>query len=242
MNSSGPRYTPPMAWGGTLVSFGAPAIVFFVTTRLAIPSVSRQLGLPPVVWFLAFGAIYVLVPLLVIAVLRLRAEALEDVAVWRERLRFRELSATDWQWVAAAVTLSAMASFLVVLLLRFAGASEMVPSFLANSGDQALTPRNLALAWICFGAFSVAVQEILWRGVYLPRQNQAFGERAWMVNAVGWGLFLLPVGWAASLILLPTIAAVPFTATRRRSASVGVAVHAGAWLAAGVLLGIFQKT
>lgn len=230
-----------MQWGGTLVSFGAPAIVLFVTTRVAIPSVSRQLGLPPLVWFLAFGAFYVLVPLLVIALLRLRAESLEEVAVWRERLRFRPLNAADWKWVAGAIALSAVSSLLLVSLLRLAGVREIVPSFLANSGEQALVPRDLAIAWGCFGALSVAAQEILWRGVYLPRQEQVLGERAWMANAAGWGLFLLPLGWPLLLIVLPVILAVPLTAKRRQNASVGVAVHAGALFAALVLSWLFLQ-
>lgn len=217
-----------MSWAGTLVSFGAPAIVLFVTTRIAIPSVSRQLGLPPVVWFLTFGAFYVLAPLLVIALLRLRAESLEDVAVWGERLRFRALNAKDWQWVSGAVALSAMASFLVVWLLRFAGASAIEPSYLANSGDQALSPRDLAVAWICFGAFSVTAQELLWRGVYLPRQEQAFGERAWMANAAGWGLFHLALGWPLLAVLAPALIAVPLVAQRRKNALAAAIVHASA--------------
>jgi hypothetical protein len=227
-----------MSWGGTLVSFGAPAIVLFVTTRVAIPSVSRQLGLPPIVWFLAFGALYVLVPLLVIALLRLRAEALEEVAVWRERLRFRALRATDWKWIFGSVALSGSATMLAVSLLRFAGVGEIVPGFLANSGEHALAPRDLAMSWLCFCALSVAAQEILWRGVYLPRQEQAFGERAWMANAAGWGLFHLALGWTLFAALLPMLIAVPFVAQRRENALAAAIVHASALTLALLQLGL----
>jgi hypothetical protein len=223
-----------MGWGGTLVSFGAPAIVLLVTTRIAIPSVSQQLGLPPVLWFIAFGVVYVLAPLLVIALLRLRAESLEDVAVRRERLRFRALRSRDWQWALGAITVSGIASAALFAALRALGVAELVPSFLENSGEQALAPNDLLVAWSVFGVVSVLAQEVLWRGVYLPRQEQAFGSHAWVANAVGWTLFLLPLGWSLALIALPVLIAVPYTAQRRQSSSVGAVVHAG-FLALGLL-------
>jgi hypothetical protein len=219
-----------MSWGGTLVSFGAPAIVLYVTTRIAIPSVTQSLGLPPIVWFMAFGAFYVLGPLAVIALLRLRGEALEDVAVWRERLRFRALSPADWKCALGVLGAATLASVALFGALTALGVTDVPPSFLANSGDQALTQRDLLVALACFGAVSVVAQEVLWRGVYLPRQEQSFGERAWMANAAGWALFHLPLGWTTLLIALPVLIAVPYATQRQRSSSVGAVVHAGAWM------------
>ena len=216
-----------MGWAGTLFSFGAPAVVLLVTTRIAIPSVSQQLGLPPVLWFVAFSVVYVLAPLLVIALLRLRGESLEEVAVRRERLRFRALRLLDWQWALGAIAVSGIAGAALFALLRALGVAELVPSFLANSGDQALAPRDLFVAWSVLGAASVLAQEVLWRGVYLPRQELAFGSHAWAANAAGWTLFLLPLGWSLALTALPALIAVPYTAQRRQNSSVGAVVHAG---------------
>jgi len=241
MTEGGPRWIPPMGWGGTLVSFGAPAIVLLVTTRIAIPSVSQQLGLPPVLWFIAFSVVYVLAPLLVIALLRLRGESLEEVAVRRERLRFRALSSEDWKWALGAVAVTVLASAALFALLRAFGVAELMPSFLANSGEQALAPRELLLAWSVFGLVSVLAQEVLWRGVYLPRQEQAFGSHAWVANTAGWTLFLLPLGGGLSLAALPVLIAVPYTAQRRQSSSVGAVVHAGAWATLVALVGLYQQ-
>jgi hypothetical protein len=215
-----------MGWGGTLFSFGAPAVVLLVTTRIAIPSVSQQLGLPPVLWFIAFSVVYILAPLLGIALLRLRAESLEDVAVRRERLRFRALSLEDWKWVLGAAVVSGIVSAALFALLHALGVAELMPSFLANSGEQALAPHDLFVAWSVFGVVSVLAQEVLWRGVYLPRQEQVLGSHAWVANAAGWTLFLLPLGWTLALILLPVLIAVPYTAQRRQSSSVGAVIHA----------------
>ena len=221
-----PRYIPPMGWGGTLMAFGAPGIVLYVTTRVAIPSVTQTLGLPPVVWFMTFGAFYVLAPLLVIALMRLRGEALEDVAVWRDRLRFRPLNGSDWKFALAAFGGAALCSYALFSSFRAMGVMEIGPSFLANSGEQALSSRDLLIAWGAFGALSVTAQEILWRGVYLPRQEQALSSEAWLANAVGWFLFLLPLGWHLVLILLPIIVAVPYVAQKRDSSSAGALLHA----------------
>lgn len=232
VGSAVPRWIPPMRWSGTFFSFGAPALVLFVTARVAVPAVSQQLGLPPVLWFVTFTACYVFAPLLVIALLRLRAEALEDVAVRRERLRFRALTRTDWLWVLGAVALASLASAGILALLRALGVAEIVPTFLANSGEQALAPRDLTIAWIVFGVISVAAQEVLWRGVYLPRQEQAVGSPAWIANAAGWMLFCAPLGWALLLALLPVLIAVPYVAQRRSNSLAGAMIHAGAALVA----------
>ncbi len=233
MTSSEPRYIPPMGWGGTIVSFGAPAVVLFVTTHVAIPSVTQSLGLPPIVWFMTFSAFYVLGPLLVIALMRLRGEALEDVPVWRERLRFRaldRLSATDWRVALTALGAAALTSTALYAALTALGVKEIVPAFLKNSGDQALARTDLFYSLAAFAVVSVAAQEILWRGVYLPRQEQSLGTEAWIANAVGWAIFHVALGWNLLLIALPVLVAVPYAAQRQRSSSVGVVVHAGAWM------------
>lgn len=227
-----PRYIPPMGWGGTLLAFGAPAVVLYVTTHLAIPSVTQSLGLPPVVWFMTFGAFYVLAPLLVIALMRLRGEALEDVAVWRDRLRFRPLRGADWTFAFGAFGGAALCSYALFASFKAMGVQDIVPTFLANSGEQALSSQDLLFAWVIFGALSVASQEILWRGVYLPRQEQALGAEAWLANAVGWFLFLLPLGWHVTLILLPVIVAVPFVTQKRGTSWAGATLHALAYVLA----------
>jgi hypothetical protein len=227
-----------MSWGGTLVSFGAPALVLFVTTRVAIPSVTQSLGLPPIVWFMTFGAFYILGPLAVIALLRLRGEALEDVAVWRERLRFRALSPADWKFALVALGAATLASVAMFGALTALGGRDIAPSFLANSGDQALDARDLLIALAGFGVVSVGAQEVLWRGVYLPRQEQVLGERAWIANAAGWALFHLALGWSVLLIALPVLIAVPYATQRQRSSSVGAVIHAGAFLALLLLVSL----
>ena len=227
-----------MGWGGTLVSFGAPAVVLFVTARVAVPSVTQSLGLPPIAWFMTFGAFYVLGPLGVIALMRLRGESLEDVAVWRERLRFRRLNGTDWKVALSAIALAVAASGALYFALTALGVRDIVPAALRNTGDQALAPRDLLVALATFGAVSVAAQEVLWRGVYLPRQEQSLGAEAWQANAAGWALFHLALGWNALLIGLPVMVAVPYATQRQRNSSVGVVVHTAVWIVLLLLAGL----
>ncbi len=231
-----------MGWGGTLVAFGAPALVLYVTTHVAIPSVTQSLGLPPIVWFMTFSAFYVLGPLLVIALMRLRGEALEDVPVWRERLRFRpldRLTAADWRVALTALAAASLASAALFVSLTALGVKEIAPTFLQNSGDQALAQTDLFYSLAAFATLSVTAQEILWRGVCLPRQEQSLGAEAWTANAVGWAIFHVAFGWNLLLIMLPVLVAVPYAAQRQRSSSVGVVVHAGAWVVLLALVSFF---
>jgi Type II CAAX prenyl endopeptidase Rce1-like len=41
----------------------------------------------------------------------------------------------------------------------------------------------------CADLLNILGEEFLWRGVVLPRQEVAFGRRAWVVNGILWLLF-----------------------------------------------------
>lgn len=83
------------------------------------------------------------------------------------------------------------------------------------------------VAWLPFWLLNILGEEILWRGVVLPRQEQAFGARAWAVNGAGWLLFHIAFGWRFVLMLIPICFILPWVAQRRRSSWPGVLIHAG---------------
>jgi membrane protease YdiL (CAAX protease family) len=67
-------------------------------------------------------------------------------------------------------------------------------------------------AWLPFWLLNILGEEFLWRGVLLPRQEAALGQRAWLANAAGWGLFHLAFGWQLLTLLLPILVIVPYIA------------------------------
>jgi membrane protease YdiL (CAAX protease family) len=68
-------------------------------------------------------------------------------------------------------------------------------------------------------------EELLWRGVLLPRQEQAFGRHAWLANGAGWLAFHVCFGGSMLLLLMPMIFAQAWACQRSGSTWVGIVVH-----------------
>ena len=103
------------------------------------------------------------------------------------------------------------------------------------SVNQLLAPERvhaLAGAWWLYGLFlllalfnTVLGEELLFRGVLLPRMQGAFGRWDWVANGVLFGVYHLhqPWGIASSVVDGALLFALP--SRRFRSAWLGIAVH-----------------
>jgi membrane protease YdiL (CAAX protease family) len=79
---------------------------------------------------------------------------------------------------------------------------------------------------VAMGTFNTVLgEELLFRGVLLPRMQGAFGDRDWLANGVLFATYHLHVPWVipTSLLMDPFLIAYP--AKRYRSALLGIAVH-----------------
>jgi membrane protease YdiL (CAAX protease family) len=181
---------------------------------------------PVIAWFLLGGA-GVFLPLLLVAICMVRAESDLRGPVWRERLRFRRLNKGDWAWSAVGLLGIAVATGLIMLGAQLAGSPlEVHPSFMHLDP---LGPDRLYIlaVWLPFWLLNIFGEEILWRGVVLPRQELAFGQWAWMINGLGWMAFHLAFGPALMILLAPIILILPYIVQRRGNSWVGVILHAG---------------
>jgi membrane protease YdiL (CAAX protease family) len=226
--SGAPRWLPPIGWGATIAIFAAAGALLWIVTHWAIPALSAATGIEPILAWFILGGLGVFAPLLVAALLLLRGEALDDVQIWRKRLRFRPMRAADWVWaLGALVAIGALSSAIqFVALPRLFGHAQLGPSFLSLAP---LTPGRywILAAWLPFWVLNILGEEILWRGVILPRQEAAMGAHAWLANATGWTLFHLAFGLQLLLVLLPILFILPWVAQRRQSSWVAVVIHAG---------------
>jgi membrane protease YdiL (CAAX protease family) len=222
-----PRWIPPLGWLGTLVGFGAAGAALALVTRVAIPTAVARTGIEPIAWWFVFGGLGVFLPLAIAALLLLRQESLDGTDIWRDRLRFRAMSTADWRAALIALVVIGALSAVVQLVLARAGFSDALhPGFL--SLEPISTGRRWILAvWVPFFVLNILSEELLWRGVLLPRQEAALGERAWLANAVGWGVFHLAFGAVLLAVLVPILLVLPWLVQRRRNTWIGVVIHAG---------------
>jgi membrane protease YdiL (CAAX protease family) len=81
-----------------------------------------------------------------------------------------------------------------------------------------------AVAVVMFLFNTVLGEELLFRGLLLPRMHGAFGDRDWVANGGLFAAYHLHVPWAIPTALLDTFI-LSYPTKRFRSARIGIAVH-----------------
>jgi uncharacterized protein len=137
---------------------------------------------------------------------------------------------------------------LIPLIVAFA-AVALIPSlphpvnrdlgaFLGSDAGQSFLSGN----WVWFGLMvalwvfnTVLGEELLFRGVLLPRMNGAFGRGDWVANGVLFAAYHLHVPWLIPVNLLDTFI-VSYPTKRYRSTWIGIAVHSAQSLFFAVLV------
>jgi membrane protease YdiL (CAAX protease family) len=85
----------------------------------------------------------------------------------------------------------------------------------------------LLAVWFPYWIINIFGEEILWRGVMLPRQEAAFGKYTWIVHGSGWGLFHIAFGWQLLIILIPLIFIQSYVVQKTKNSWTGVIIHSG---------------
>lgn len=219
---------PPLGLGGSAALFGTGALLLFLTTRIAVPAFVSATGAETVViWFLA-ASIVLFVPLLLIAALLLHRERREGrLGSLGARLWLRPMNGGDWLWaVGGLAAVAVLTGGVGAALQALQDGKNFHPSFMAF---EPLGPGRYWIlgAWLPFFVLNIVGEEFVWRGVALPRQEVAFGRRAWLVNGILWLLFHAAFPWQVLLTLVPITLLLPYVVQRRRSTWTGFVIHAG---------------
>jgi membrane protease YdiL (CAAX protease family) len=137
---------------------------------------------------------------------------------------------------------------LIPLIVLFA-VEELIPTpprvdnhdfahFLESDAGQ----HFLSGAWGWYGLIlilfffnTVLGEELLFRGLLLPRMNGAFGRGDWVANGLLFGAYHLHVPWAIPATLLDTFI-ISYPTKRYRSAWIGIAVHSAQSVVLAILV------
>ena len=86
---------------------------------------------------------------------------------------------------------------------------------------------------------TVLGEELLFRGLLLPRMNRAFGRGDWAANGVLFAAYHVATPWMMPATVLIDTFAIAYPAKRYQSAWIGIAVHsAQSVFIAAILLGL----
>jgi uncharacterized protein len=136
---------------------------------------------------------------------------------------------------------------LIPLIVAF-GVEELIPTlphadsrdlgtFFGSDVGQAFMQG----AWGWFGLLLVLLvfntvfgEELLFRGLLLPRMNDAFGRRDWLANGLLFAAYHLHVPWVIPATLLDAFI-LAYPTKRYRSAWIGIAVHSAQSVVLAVL-------
>jgi membrane protease YdiL (CAAX protease family) len=216
---------------GLLKSFSIlipAALILMVETRYLIPYLSHKTGQETILFWFIVAGVGMFLPLLLaaLAILNVEGYGLQR-NTWRERLRFKPLTRADWVWsIGSLVTIGFLSVAVMKGLERAIGTFDHSPPFVVF--EPLTSGRYWLLAvWLPYWILNIMGEEILWRGVMLPRQEAAFGRYAWLVNAAGWALFHVAFGWQLLITLLPILVIQPYVVQKRKNSWVGVFIHAG---------------
>lgn len=128
---------------------------------------------------------------------------------------------------------------LLPLIAGYALIPEIVPTlaappdrdlglFLGSDAGEQFFSGN----WAWFAALvtlfvlnTVLGEELLFRGVLLPRMNGAFGRGDWLANGVLFAAYHLHTPWAIPANLVADTLLISYPARRYRSTWIGIAVH-----------------
>jgi uncharacterized protein len=100
--------------------------------------------------------------------------------------------------------------------------------YLSSDGGQSFLAGNwawFALLVVEFAFNTLLGEELLFRGLLLPRMRGAFGRWDWVVNGVLFALYHLHVPWVIPQTLLVDTFVLAGASKRYRSALIGIIVH-----------------
>jgi membrane protease YdiL (CAAX protease family) len=161
--------------------------------------------------------------------------ALIVILLWREQGTLRWSRVRDALWLNPPPR---RAWLLLPLLAVGFGAEELVPqvhhavsrdfgTFLGSHAGHVL----FAGSWSWFALIvtlalfnTVLGEELLFRGLLLPRMNGVFGRRDWLANGVLFACYHLHMPWAIPATLADSFF-IAYPSKRYRSAWIGIAVH-----------------
>ena len=253
---------PQYSLGKVLLVWVAAAAPMAILEWLVVPALSRGSASPTFVHLavLTIGLIWQFV--LVVILLRREGTPWNWSAI-RQRLWIRQPSSpkdgrTDrrlWWWLVPVVILTGLYEFKVggaidrLWVSVFPGLSEP-PG--ASLGAALATPEaraQLVGAWGLFWLFIVQAvfntvigEELLFRGLLLPRMAGAFGKWDWAANGILFGFYHWHKPWILLSAALEAVFLFALPSRRFRSAWFGIIAHSGqsvyfAFLLLGLVLG-----
>jgi membrane protease YdiL (CAAX protease family) len=221
----------PLPIGGSLILFGTPTLLMWLTTRSGIPVLRPHLGGPDIFcWFVAGGSVFFCLFAAAFVAFWIEQGKLTLLG-FADRFRLSSINSGDAVWSVGTLIVCGLLSAGIAGVWTLAAQTwgllpelSLTPSFIQV---EPLTENrtSILLVWFPLFFFNITGEELWWRGYILPRQEQQHRSSAWLVHGCGLTLFHLPLGVDLSIILLPFLFGLPYVVQRRKNLWTGFLVH-----------------
>ncbi len=158
-------------------------------------------------------------------------------ALWLRAPRRVDGRRMGWAWLVLAPLLLAFAVEDMLPGLPVPSGRDMGDFLQSGPGQDFLSGNWTWLAIIVvLGVFNTALgEELLFRGLLLPRMNGTFGKWDWVANGVLFAAYHLHMPWVIPTALLDAFI-LSYPSKRYRSAVMGIAVHSAQTVMISVLV------
>jgi membrane protease YdiL (CAAX protease family) len=177
------------------------------------------------------------------------------VLVWHEQRTFRWPVVRDALWLRSPrspktgqtggklwlILIPLIALFTIEAILPAVGVptNRDLGKFLDSQAGHTFMSGNwawFALIVVMFVFNTVLGEELLFRGLLLPRMSRAFGRGDWAANGVLFAGYHIATPWMMPATLLIDTFAIAYPSRRYQSAWIGIAVHSAQSVVIGALV------
>jgi membrane protease YdiL (CAAX protease family) len=175
--------------------------------------------------------------------------------VWVEQRSLRWATIRDALWLRSPRSprtghVGGRLWLIVIPLIALFGLGAVLPAvgvsdsrdfatFVDSDAGQSFMSGNwgwFGLILVMFLFNTVLGEELLFRGVLLPRMNRVFGRGDWLANGVLFAVYHLHMPWLIPSTVLVDTFAIAYPSRRYQSAWIGIAVHSSQTLLFGAML------
>lgn len=197
-------------------------VIQFPVVYVLVPWLSAS-GLPRLASWMILSPFLIFSPIAAAGYLIVRREEAKQ-GLW-DRLRLRSLTPRDWKWTLAGLLAMGLGSGAMFGLTAAVGLDSN-PPFARNAEPWSGGLLWMFALWAAYWPINILVENIVWRGIILPRFEERVGGLAWLLNAVLWAVFHTAFGLGNILVLVPTLLVVPFVAQKTHNTWTAIILHA----------------
>lgn len=231
----------PLGWWGSLLALVGIAGPLYLTHYVLIPAYVSATGQPYLVGFL-IGWVVTVTAVFVLSLVAFRLEGRPLAGrTFSTRYRLDRMPRLDWLWALVVIGV-VLATYLGLswtgewlAKIPFLAPHPLMPPDMQPGGVDNLVPgrlfgMQLAGQWwlvplYLFGwVMNILGEEFWYRGWMLPRQEAAFGRRAWAVNGAVFALQHTMQPWNI-LAILPGSLFAAWVVQRRRNTWLTIIQH-----------------